>query len=464
MGWRRLALYIGIVAGVLGGATSISAKDVDNRNSASGCTSNNGKKAAALGPGKPKPASGETEHSGNSNDNNSKTPDCVKNEALNGPNSPPPSNPPTSAAPGGPTPSTAAPPPADVPNAKAFDNSNKGYRDAGAASRSAGDGYRADVGNYKGYSAADRGLAQTISGDIERINSFTQPRMASGDPQQRSEAEQFLQQQPSPSGPHADAYPDLGLKTNQDVVNKGPEYVNNLNDAADQHDKEASQAEKMAKHYDNDANQYDKMASTLNQRAKNMDSVAGQNAAANRNGGNLVTGSQFGDVAPENGTSQSNAASEGIDSAKFGSGGSGSGKGSEADGASDKSGGRGLASTSSLADKLRASLANGGEGKDASGNDGAGGKDPKSEFDDFFAGARNKSGKDAKGTIAEGDGAGKNGSGAFSMSGSDTDRAVKNLLGSLQGSDEKLFGDINQTIFQRMSKYLKQAQADKKVR
>jgi hypothetical protein len=57
--------------------------------------------------------------------------------------------------------------------------------------------------------------------------------------------------------------------------------------------------------------------------------------------------------------------------------------------------------------------------------------------------------------------------GAFSLAGSETDRAVTRLMTdeSGQGStaEENIFGDVDQTIFQRMSKYLVKAQVDKRL-
>jgi hypothetical protein len=250
-------------------------------------------------------------------------------------------------------------------------------------------------------------------------------------------------------------------------LEKGPQMSKNLEDAAERHEKEAKKVDAEADRAEAAAAQMKKFQDTLEKRAGNLGSLDDQYHAANPQRGpasvadySNVSASHE-DAAASSGKPDAETSKLGADTIAANGAKISPTTGAGVDGQNANVSGTGA---SSLRDQLRDSLATGKAG-------GKGGGEPKSAFDDIFAGAKDRKNADgsSRSDIAMGGGGevGPGGANGFSMSGSDTDRAVKGLMGNLngdaQGADAAVFGNIDQTIFARMSKYLTKAQVDKRI-
>ena len=315
---------------------------------------------------------------------------------------------------------------------------------------------------------------EKLSEDYNRINSYASPLLASPDPQQQARGNQFLAQSTSPPAKFSDLYSQLGLNTNGDILSKAPQYIDNLSGAAPERDKQADYWAAQAQQALNAANVMKQFVSTLDQRNSNIQSIDqgtlltaktknGKGAAEYPNKDeslSLNQASARGKTAPladpsldaqgrprTSGKSAANKSSIALQ-------GSGSVEAAKT--------GR---NPSSLRDRLREKLA-GDAAAAKKENGGAGSGDipaPKSAFDSVFenAGKRNPASADA-------DKAYRSGSG-FTMSGADTDAAVRRIVSGLDPDEQSadmeknIYGNPDVTIFARMSKYLVKAQTDKKV-
>lgn len=321
----------------------------------------------------------------------------------------------------------------------------------------------------------ERSVAGGLSSAASRINEYTQPRLASPDPQIRDQAQNYLSQPAEAPAGQEQIYKGLGLETNRDIVDKSPQYVKNLEQSADANSKDAKNLDTLAKQSDAAAAQMKQFAQTLEQRNSNMQSVSDQTAvSASRKGGaadpNSISASAAAQGSGADGSTgqigfgldplASNDSS--MTGGKLGTNGKSGAAADGANGTARKGGGR---SPSSLAEQLRASL--NGKNENGSSKDGGAAAEPKSAFDGLFDANAAGAGKDGRsGISAEGAGGRTaNAAHAFSLAGSDTDRAVRKLLGNLngQGSDAEIYGNVDQSIFVRMKKYLTKAQVDKKV-
>jgi hypothetical protein len=363
-----------------------------------------------------------------------------------------------------------------------FSGSGQGAYDSGAAGVN---GNGADQANNSATQATNQanhhlhlgrfenGLAKAFNNDISSIHNYVDPLMSSNNPQSQAQAQQYLQQSVNPSSDYADSYKSLGVNTNQDVLDKAPDYVQNLNSAADAHMQNAATYNTWATQATAAANQMQNYKQTLDQQGQNIQSIAGQSTnIANKNAGNGTdnTSSASGNVGSNlaSGLGQSSQdpnASNGDQTASNAAAAGAAGNQGTASDSAEKSppgsqtgGGR---QPASLADRLRAALADQStDGTNAK-------KQPTSEFDSVFEDLSNKKESDSSATVNAKEPQGEVGTSStrFSMLGSETERAVKSLLSPLQGSNEgrETFGNIDQTVFVRMSKYLTKAQINKMI-
>jgi hypothetical protein len=314
---------------------------------------------------------------------------------------------------------------------------------------------------WRSYSSSQRALASTITRTADQIRSYTQPRLASPAPAVRAQAREYLARAPEVPPEHAETFEALGMSRNADVLEKGPEYAENLENAADAHEKEADKFDELADQSEAAAAQMERYAKRLDQRSRNIDSIEEQRADGSTDASGAPAAALTG-FSP----AQQDSVAASADAGKV------SRPRSTSPGAVPAPAARGAASpagitagsatygnaSGALAQRLRDSLDD-----PERGAAGEGASAPKSAFDDIFR-PRERIGRRDPASAAGAASAAEDRA-DFSLAGSETDRAVSHLVRDLddQGSDDAVFGSVDQSIFQRMRNYLTKAQENKKI-
>ncbi|MGZ6463802.1 MAG: hypothetical protein ACXWSC_12865 [Bdellovibrionota bacterium] len=312
---------------------------------------------------------------------------------------------------------------------------------------------------------ADQTVRSAISSDYNRAVSTAEPLLESSNPADQQRANQFLAQSLSPPQKYAEVYDKLELHTNRDVLEKGPQYVDNLDKAIPEREKNADFFQDQAQKAYAAADKLDGFTKTLNQRRANLGSIQDNSGITAK----TPLASDIKNSASLD-TIKSEEVTAGDGALKLTDSKGSAAKGSTIAVTAPDSASKGFERMpASLRDRLRARLAASANNGKAAGADSSAteNKDaPKSAFDSLFEAAAKK--KDSSGG-ADANAehlAGSSRNTRFQMAGSETDAAVQRLMSGLDSETQaanEVFGNPNVTIFARMSKYLKQAQAEKKV-
>jgi hypothetical protein len=320
-------------------------------------------------------------------------------------------------------------------------------------------------------SGYERSLADSIANSYDSIQNYVRPRQNSPDAAQRAEAASRLAQPVSVPEAYSQVYPELGLQTNQDLLDQGPQYVENLSNDSDELAAEASRLRKQADEGEKAVKAMNEFRRTLDQRTAGMASVdadtllAAPSAAAPAAHG--ARGAAAAPSASTGGPDSSNISGDRTPDLVAGGGAKAVAApvAARAGGSTVDLGGasRAPASLDSLRDRLRRHLAEAGTtGGGAKAGPGAAGAAPapakKSAFSSFFEEGSAKE-EEAAAAAAAAEHA------SFFLSGPETDRAVAKFMGNLEGTrgGNEVFGSADISIFQRMRAFLKKCQAEKKV-
>lgn len=341
-----------------------------------------------------------------------------------------------------------------------------------------------EIEQRKGISKFENGLAGSVAGLYDSLQNFIQPRQASTNPALRAEAASRLNEPVNFPSEYRKVAELTGLRTNTDLQSRAPDYVQKWSDDAEKQDKIVAQLEKDNERARLAGKELSEFENRLGQRVSDMNSLSGPQALgaaaaaaypaaagkglavssgtkANREGPSSITSSA--DEQLPSGKPQ--GISRGLASLADGKDGA-SGIPSKEDTIIDPKTGK-PAQGASLRELLKKRLAAAMAGKEGKGAAGAGERnaapsEQKSKYDQFFAGS------------AAEPGAGKEGpqvspteNPAFFLSGAETDKAVARLMGSLDSkgavNGSEVFGSTDVSIFQRMTAFLRKAEAEKKI-
>ncbi len=310
-------------------------------------------------------------------------------------------------------------------------------------------------------------LADSLAALYDQVKAFTKPRLASTNPDLRDEAARKLREAPSPPANFSDAYSRLGLGTNQDVLDKVPQYVKNLADDANKNEDRADREQQSGDQSMAAANALGGFQRRLGNSASNLHSIdatpSGISDGENSRdyAGSPVASPASGSRSGLSDHSRPGKASGESDPLADGAGADGAQAGANPANGPGRNG---------LRDRLRRDLAGTGGGSGGAKGDAEKTPDPNG----YLTGPQSdREGAEAKRSIAslyeggtESPGADGERGARFSMARSDTDKAVARMVGEggLGGSaSEAELGSPDVSLFTRTSKFLAKAQADRKV-
>lgn len=348
-----------------------------------------------------------------------------------------------------------------------------------------------EIEQRKGISNFESGLASTIAGMYDSLQNYVQPRQASTNPALQNEAASRLRESLNLPSEYRRVAELTGLRTNSDMQSRALDYVQKWSEDAEKQDKLVAKLEQDNERARLAEKEIGDFQNKLGQRVSDMNSLVGgpqgsaaaggiaaypaanakslaatSGAKSNRNGQSNIT-AKSDDGLP---SGQSRGISRGLASVGDGKD-AASAITSKDDAIIDPKTGKPATGESlrELLKKRLAAMKAGKDGKAAGGAEGGAGKgasgEQKSSFDQFFAGTAGEhgAGKDA---ADGGKGRGPENPGFF-LSGAETDKVVAKLMGSIdsQGAagGSEVFGSADVSIFQRMTAFLRKAEANKKV-
>ena len=339
-----------------------------------------------------------------------------------------------------------------------------------------------EVFHRKGISQFERGLADALADSYDNLQAYLKPRQASTNFRLQAEASSRLREAVSFPSEYQEVARNVGLRTNADVQSRAPEYVRSWSEDADFQDRAVVALEKDAARARLASKRLQDFQEKLTSRVLNMNSVGdlqpGSAAYPSVTGPRLVSSS--GADSLRNGTSSITSGSGEILSSVRGNRLLRSPASmTEVESGISTASGRVIldpttgkpATGESLRELLRRRLsarAKHGMGGSADATEAKGVQgERKSGYDQFFQDGTAANGAAENASKESGRSSADEEKPGFFLSGTETDKVVVKLMGSLEGSDSQggaeVYGSADVSIFQRMTLCLRKAEARKKI-